>query len=65
VEIQLDRELAIAGGGERSGRRRQLEIGLGNLVIVAALGVIRGGRAGGLVPGRPKGSRITRVTMPN
>jgi hypothetical protein len=29
VEIQLDRELASAAGGERIGRRWLLEIGLG------------------------------------
>lgn len=38
VEIQLDRELPIAAGGERIGRLRQLEISLGDPVIVAALG---------------------------
>ena len=36
---KLDRELAIVAGGERVGRRRQLEISLGDPVIVAALGV--------------------------
>lgn len=54
VEIQLDREPAIADDGERIGRRRQLEIGLGGAVTVATLGGDPGGTGEVLVASRPQ-----------
>jgi diacylglycerol kinase family enzyme len=45
VQIQLEDEVAIEAGGELLGRRRTLEIALGDPVIAAALGGDRGGES--------------------